>query len=290
MAALTAMTARASHIVILTHRHDSFERLGYTLNELAAIWRDQGIRVTVQAGLGPPLDADVAIQHVDLTAVPRAYQALARQYPQVINGKVTDCSKRRISSQLVRPGDGYDGPVIVKTNRNFGGTMEARRASDGGLVGRAGLWARSRLPWSWRAFLPFADYPVFDSPRQVPWMVWQNRDLVVERFVTERRDGFYCLRTWTFFGDRETSILAYSPQRIVKSRNIVRREPVAEVPEEIRRIRRELGFDFGKFDYVIADGKLVLFDANRTPSLGAVSREAYRARAEILAQGIDAFL
>ena len=284
------MAGHAPQIVILTHEQDAFERLGYTLNELAAIWRAKGLQVSVHQGLGPPVPADLAFQHVDLTVVPAPYQALARQYSKVLNGRVIDSSKRRISAHLVRRGDDYDGPVIVKTNRNFGGTMEARRASEGSFGARTAHRLRSRLPWSWRSHLPVADYPVFDSPRQVPRAVWYNPDLVVERFFTERHDGFYCLRTWTFLGDRETTLLAYSPVRIVKSRNIVRREPVAEVPAELRQMRRELGFDFGKFDYLIADGKPILFDANRTPSLGQVSREAYRPRAEILAAGIEGFI
>ena len=31
-----------------------------------------------------------------------------------------------------------------------------------------------------------------------------------------------------------------------------------------------MGFDYGKFDYVIRDGQVVLFDVNRTPAHGAL--------------------
>jgi hypothetical protein len=68
--------------------------------------------------------------------------------------------------------------------------------------------------------------------------------------------------------------LSRSPSRIAAgSRNgafadaAVRRELVPEEPDELREIRRSLGFDFGKFDYSIVNGRVVLYDRNRTPSV-----------------------
>ncbi len=51
----------------------------------------------------------------------------------------------------------------------------------------------------------------------------------------------------------------------MKASTAVRREP-APVPDDLRLRRAELGFDFGKFDFVIHEGRAVLLDANRTPS------------------------
>ena len=93
-----------------------------------------------------------------------------------------------------------------------------------------------------------------------------------------------------FLGDRETNSLSYSKQPIVKSENVIRREVVAEVPDELRQIRRELGFDFGKFDYAIVGDRVVLYDANRTPTLGNFPREQYLPRVRHLAEGIGAFI
>jgi len=45
----------------------------------------------------------------------------------------------------------------------------------------------------------------------VPAQVWNDRRFVVERFLSEERDGLYGLRTWTFFGDQETNSLSWSP-------------------------------------------------------------------------------
>jgi hypothetical protein len=102
------------------------------------------------------------------------------------------------------------------------------------------------------------------------------------------RDGLYCLRQWLFFGDREVGSIAYSRHPVVKANRIIKRERISEFPDELRRRREALGFDYGKFDYVIADGEVVLYDANRTP----VDR-AGRATSDLvrhLATGIGVFL
>ena len=35
-------------------------------------------------------------------------------------------------------------------------------------------------------------------------------------------------------------------------------------------MRRELNFDYGKFDYVIHKGKVILFDINKTTGAGGI--------------------
>jgi hypothetical protein len=37
------------------------------------------------------------------------------------------------------------------------------------------------------------------------------------------------------------------------------------VPDELRQRRHELGFNYGKFDFVLHQGKANLLDANKTP-------------------------
>src|SRR5579883_2191811 len=277
------------HVAILIHAQGTFEDGGYFLGPIAQAWREMGWQVSVQQGPKPVLAADLAILHVDLTQVPAEYLDVVECYPKVLNGRVADISKRKISAQLVQRGDGYDGPVIVKTSCNFGGSREADLARQGHSLGRYLRAAWRRLPWSCRAELPASDYRIFDSARKVPLAVWFNPAFVVERFLPERHEEFYCLRTWVFLGDKETNSLSYAREPIVKSERVVRREVVSEIPEELRKVRRELGFDFGKFDYAIVDGEVVLYDVNRTPTLGNFSEEQYRPRARHLAEGIYAF-
>jgi len=277
-------------IVILVHQYDAFEKGGYFLRDIAEIWRENGLRVTVLQGLEDRTNADLAILHVDLTVVPDDYLAFVRQYPVVLNGRVEDISKRRITANLVRRGDGYQGAVIVKTDRNCGGVMESHLVRKGTLLHRYAQRLRDRLPWGFRSRLSTSDYRIFDSVHDVPRAVWHNPDLIVERFLPERRDDYYCLRTWFFLGDRETNSVSYSKQPIVKAGNVLRREVVNEVPDELRNIRRDLGFDYGKFDYAIVNDRVVLYDVNRTPALGGLRKERFLPSIRLLAEGIRVYL
>jgi hypothetical protein len=274
-----------NHVVILTHEHDEFDGTNYMLRGVCEAWRENGMNVTVLRGPGPYVGADAAILHVDLTVVPNPYIEFMRQYPIALNFAVKDISKRNISVNLVRRGDGYSGPVIVKTNRNFGGGREAE-TSQKSFLRKYARAIRRRLHWSLRAELGIWEYPIYSSPAQVPWAVWHNPDLIVERLLCERRDEFYCTRSWVFLGDAEGNTLYYAKQPIIKSRVAVKSEP-AQVPDELRQMRRKLGFDFGKFDYGIVEGRVVLYDANRTPTVG--DPNIYAPLFKTLAQGILAF-
>ena len=276
------------HIAIIVHKHFPFDNTRYLLREIAEIWQNDGLRVSVLNGPGNHVDADLAILHVDMTVAPEDYLTFIRRYPVTINESVMNISKRRISPNLVRRGDGYRGKVVIKTNNNCRGACDAESATKGPLLKKYTNSLRSRLPWSWRAKL--SDYPIFESADQVPRAVWHNPDLVVEQFLPERCDGFYCLRTWVFLGDKETNSLAYSNEPIVKSHNIVRFEKVAQVPDELHQMRRDMAFDFGKFDYAIVNGRVILYDANWTPSMGTLSKEQLLPNIRLLAEGIRAYL
>jgi hypothetical protein len=253
------------HIAIITHEHDEFANTNYFLRGISEAWRESGMKVTVLRGLEKRVNADLGILHVDLTVVPPEYLEFMRQYPLAINGGVADISKRRISRSLVSRGDGYDGPVIVKTDLNYGGRREVDLARKSGSLRKYILAVRQRLPWSWGAQMGIWDYRIFKSAAEVPLAVWFNSSLIVERFLSERRDGFYCMRLWTFLGDAEKNTLIYAKQPIIKLKVAVRTEAV-DVPDELRRMRLELGFEYGKFDYAIVDGRVVLYDANKTPT------------------------
>jgi hypothetical protein len=258
-------------VAILTHAADDF-RGPYFLRFIAECWHEAGIEVKVHRGLGTPPPADLAIVHVDLSVVPDVYVELANSYAKVLNVHVTDITKVAVSRQLVRRGDGYDGPVIVKTNLNWGGIREAS------------LERRALEPRDIRALL---EYRVYPSASEVPPRVWGDASRIVDRFLPEIRDDHYCLRTWMFFGDRETNSLSYSKSPVVKSSNVVRREVVPEIPEALRARRLELGVDYGKFDYVIRDGEVVLYDVNKTPSMGNFTSGQMSASVLELSRGLE---
>lgn len=244
-------------IVILEHELQRGVRLPYMIYGVAERWRAAGHRVLVHHGTQDPPEGDLAIVHIDLTVIPEPYRALAARYPRVINGSVLDVSKRSFSRILLERESDWSGPVIVKTDANFGGRPEALLRA---VAARSG--AGSDIPGG-----PVMDnYPIFDSLAAVPEAVWQSPGLVVERFVPERdARGHFFVRVWSFLGDRELSSRWRAAEPLVKAYNMLEREPVA-VPDELRAWRERLRFDFGKFDYVRHGERFVLLDVNRTPA------------------------
>jgi hypothetical protein len=257
--------ANRLRIAVLTHEFDDFENDGFLLGAVCSEWRRANMDVVVVRGLPeiPPV-ADVAVLHTNMTLVDPAYVELARQYPVAINGASTDISKRLVSQQIVTNPDDSSGPVIVKTNANFGGRPEVLQAM------RRGQKQGSLEQATWGKVQSLANYRVFRSAREVPAPVWDNPHLVVDRFTPEQNSaGEFVLRIWIFLGDHSLHYCAISKQPIIKGSNTIRRDPLDRdaVPEEIRERRVELGFDYGKFDYVQVGGQARLLDANKTPGL-----------------------
>ena len=262
---------------------------------LCDLWRACGFEIKVLRGLAAHCDADLLIPHIDLTLLPAAYVALYDRYPRVVNRHLHDISKRVISRNLLAPTDNYAGEVIVKTNLNFGGNPEARM-----LAGPKTLRRRladaffPRKPSSsrdcdWSSVKHFngSDYQIFSSLDKVPAGVFANDALVVERFLPEREDGLYHLRCYIFFGDQGYCSRVSAREPIVKGGNAIRRE-IVKPPAELLAIRRELQVDYGKLDFVLRDGRVVLLDLNRTP--GTIKSPSHlKAAAGNLAPGINSF-
>ena len=239
----------------------------------------RGHHVDVVCGLERLPPADTAILHVDLSVVPDDYARAARRYPRVMNGQALDIRKRAVSRNLVARGDGWRGPVIVKTDLNYRGLPEQE------LHKRAlkanGKAAKPPKP---------IDYKIYESPERVPHSVWSRPELVVERFLPERDDSGFAVRTWLFLGDRERCRRFTSDKPLVKGANIkfVGSEP-SEVPDFVRAERDRLKIDYGKFDFVLHNGEPVLFDANKTPGVpppSPMNAQLY----EYLADGLDQWL
>ncbi|MFO0760574.1 MAG: hypothetical protein U0359_29100 [Byssovorax sp.] len=267
-------------ILVLVHTHDRFRERAFMVQGLFEHWVGMGHRVIVHQGVTGLPRADVAMLHVDLSVVPEPYREALRPYPVVINGGAVDIRKRRFSQQIVAPGDGYEGPVILKTDLNAGGIPE---------------WNHLRLdierglrPARPARIMP-GRYPIFASPSAVPKSAWSDPDLVVERFCPERDERGYYMRTWVFFGDRERCNRVLGPHPVVKAEDVIERVPVP-IPDELRLVRARLGFDYGKFDFAFHEGKPVLFDVNRTPAMAPNLLEALKAGMADLSKGITAFL
>ena len=275
--------AFSSTIAILAHRQDGFWDRPRLIHLLMSRWEEMGLKSAVATDPEHPVPAELALLHVSLTVVPEEYRGLSACYPRTLNGAVYDLRKSGFSRLLVEPGDGHPGPVIVKTDWNAGGVRELRVAK---------WWRPARLeaarPWSSRRALPEGGYRVYPSVDDVPRGVWRNPNLVVERFLAERQEGRYLCRHWLFLGTREITRRTLSSEPSVKFRGVMERT-ADTVPAELRRVRAEMGFDYGKFDYGIVDGEVALYDVNRTPGAAADPR-LHDETVDALAPGIRDYL
>lgn len=271
-----------ARIVVFTHEYDSFAERRWPLSPaaggylLAQVLRQaEALGHSWQVVKGPaPCRGDVALLHVDATVVPPEYADLAADFPLALNFAGLDVSKRKVSDAVVAPDSAWDGPVIIKSNLNFGGYREC-------LHNRLAHRRGAATPHPGATFTPA--YTVLNHLGEVPASVWSDPACVVERFIPEHADDGYAMRVWLFMGARERCMRHVSSSPIIKGANTLRIEP-AEAPAALREKRRRLGFDFGKFDYVEHDGEVVLLDANRTP--GAPPREVAAAAMRDLAAGL----
>ncbi|MGR8921426.1 MAG: hypothetical protein ACU85V_17555 [Gammaproteobacteria bacterium] len=270
-------------IVILEHEVQRTVSRPFMVYALAERWRAAGHRVLRHHGTDAPPPADLAILNINLTVVPAAYRRLSEHYPRVVNGAAVDISKRRFSQHLLARDDDWPGPVIVKTDANFGGMPEAMLAAEA---------RRRALPAATVPAGPvLRHYPVLDRLADVPASVWDTPGLIVEKFLPESGDGRYYMRVWSFLGSVERCSRLEAGVPVIKARDIITREAVP-VPGELRRWRRELGFDFGKFDWVMHAGRPVLLDTNRTPAAPGtlMASPDFVAYLDELARGIEDFL
>lgn len=267
----------------------------YVVHYLAECWRAAGHEVVYLIGTGRFIPADLLLLHVDLSVVPSAYLSFADRYPKVLNRKITDIRKSRVSKLIVRPNDPWSGQVIVKSDLNYGGVPE----SD---LGRT--WLERRFPALKLArkkaegiirqrtkFFPKVKYQIYPDLSLVPRSVFRSRHWVVEKFIPEFQNGLYHLRMHQFLGDRYFSTKAASTHEIIKvgnSSSIIDIEPHPMVTQW----QRDFGLDYGKLDYVVHSGEAILLDINKT--IGAVAGPRFEAeveaRRQYLAAGIDKFL
>lgn len=282
---------RNLRIAVITHAIDNFERGGYVLNALMKYWEQDGI--TIESTRGPtdaPPEADLAISHIDMTAVGDEYARIFDHYPLVVNGAVRDISKSTFSQEIIDREDPWDGPVIVKTEKNFGGMREMQERH---LAGDSTATMGVQRPW--RKVEALSEYPVYGRAAQLPLGVWRNPSLVVEKFRPEAHgDGEYALRMWVFLGDRSVYYQSFANEPIVKGKNTIRRVALdpADVPRAVREVRERLGFDYGKFDFGIVDGEPVLYDVNRTPGLPRPDTQSEKVTGQYpnLAKGLNFYL
>ncbi|MGE3075575.1 MAG: hypothetical protein AB7N24_17815 [Dehalococcoidia bacterium] len=278
-------------VVVTGPGHPRLLESDYVLRHVADYWKPRGVRfeLTTDPKVAPP--GGVAWQHLDVTTVDAPYRALLARYPKTINGRAISIAKRGSVTHLVERDDPWSGPVVIKTDRNFGG-----RGED--WVHRSRFlrhpWVHSaldRLPPRISGRMNPAAYPVLQSRSEVPKWVWQDSRFVVQRFLAERSDGAYAIRRWFFFGGKSFAYRALASSPIVMGDGHCEWTQLEEVPTELTQLRRRMGLDFGKIDYAEVNGELVVYDVN-----SAVSADEQRDRrlqmrvVEALVPGLETFL
>ncbi|MDR9365038.1 MAG: SET domain-containing protein-lysine N-methyltransferase [Balneolaceae bacterium] len=292
---------------ILILRHRESKPMKYSVEHYALRWRDAGHRVIYHIGPDDMPEADVVILSIDLTIMPKEYIGLIQKYPLVINGQILDISRRRFSELILSKSTDYSGPVIIKTDANYGGLAEYENLNREDLsgylsstlnsilkrtrIGKAIKWVKSRnifRKWDTVETLNPLEYPILEDISDVPDSVWENKNLVVERFIANSEDGLFYTNYCVFFGDKEIAGRLASTSPIVKFGNAVS-DKETPIPDEVRQWREDLNIDYGRFDYVEADGKLFLIDVNKTEG-GSQTNYQYPNEMDFLASGLEFFI
>lgn len=264
---MTIQHKKKLRIAILFHEKDRHRNLRrYDIMHVAAYWEAEGHELINVYGTQDYIPADIAILHIDLSQVPQRFIDFANLYPLCLNKQAIDIRKSTISSHLLGRNDDYLGQVIVKSDDNTGGIPER---VNGNVWMRASAQlnqVRQRMQHRIVIRRP-SEYLVFDRLDDVPDEVFSRPDLVVEKFLPERDGEFYCTRAYLFLGSGESCQMTVSKNPIVSVGNC---EHLIEcdIHPDVREWRRQLGFDYGKFDYVIHDGNAVMLDANKTTGSG----------------------
>ena len=263
-------------IGILIHKNQyKFLQCSYLINELMKHWGHKGYKICILKGTKhrPPLD--LLINHVDLTTLPPEYCHLIKHYPNVVNGKILDISKRKVSKQLLNKNSDYQGSVIVKLNQNSSGIPEIAHSIPNGAI-----LLRKEIHEVKKA----TNHIVFPSIKSVPEKYLFNEKYVIEKYLPEMEGKMFYLRVCIFFGDNYVCAKVGSRSGVIKGQNVVSRELV-EAPKSLIATLKEMGFDYGKVDFGIHNGEIVIYDTNRTP--GHSSNNVQNAL--LLADGIDGF-
>ena len=140
----------------------------YLIDVIATRWTDMGYRVISCYNLKNLPEADLVVLHVDKTVVSEKYTEALAKYPIVLNRNVFDVSKNRISSNILQRAEDYSGPVIIKTDANFGGIPEFQYKQ---IPPKDAVKIEVMRNWGEIAVLDPDNYPILSNKKHVPDVV-----------------------------------------------------------------------------------------------------------------------
>jgi len=227
-------------------------RQKYLIAQHGALWREEGINVRhFRSAKAAIRRSDLVIVHMDVSFIPNRLLEPLAAHPLVLNSRVQEIRKSRISSCLLERGSDWKGPVIVKTDLNCKGKPERLQGVLSGFRGR--WWARKDT-----------HYFIFDTVDEVPDWAWEEAAWVVEKQEVEVDLMGFATHSATFFGDEISEVKLSGAHPIVKASNAELCLRLDDVHEEVRRKRQEIGLDYGKIDYTHNDQGVHVFDVNKT--------------------------
>ncbi len=229
--------------------------------------RDLGVEVIDVYATNRLVKADAIFVHVDLSVVPQSATKFAEQYPAQINAYARDIRKSMLGDGLLGANSDYPYPVIVKSDLNYGGEPERMDRSLLAIARRRLQRLQPGAPAP--AILTKADYRIFPTLGAVPGAYF-SRDTIVQKLVLEKDSGKNLLREYIFLGDLHYENIERSAGEIITEDEHVSCLPFTPHPR-LLALRRRLGLDYGKIDYVMQDGEPFIFDANKTLGLGALA-------------------
>ncbi len=282
-----------SRILIVCHSRDTFATSACVLRGVIPFWQAEGHEVQVQLGWDSSPPADIVIPHIALSVLPQAAIAMLSRYPNVVSRRVTDIRKRRVSSNLLDRSRDWPGPVIVKTDANFGGVIDRMRQPQP-------VWPIDLAQRAYRRFFPLSPphhgrYQIYESIAAVPARTWRDTSLVVERFLPERDGDLFVIRQAIFLGTSSLTRTQWCRAPLDKGRDKMLKREIVYGPlvPELAGFCARFGVEFGKIDYTAPDGKPAILDVATTPSARSLFGDAEitgflaRGLQDLIARGSD---
>lgn len=261
------MPERSKTLAVLHSRNTPFGAPHHMVSVIAAHLAELGVDVIHMHGPADYVPADALFVHMDRSVLPKGIAEFAQRYPRHINGEALDIRKRSYADGLLERGDRHDGPVIVKSDLNYGGAPEFTNWS---LLERVRAKAvRLLTPQPKLRILSKSDYRTFPSLADVP-DAYFGAGNVVQKLMLEKDGERNLLREYIFLGDLHYENIERSASEIITEDEHISCLPFTPHPR-LLEMRRRLKLDYGKIDYVMVDGDPFIFDANKTLGLGEKS-------------------
>lgn len=207
-----------------------------------------------------------AFLHIDLTDIPEEFKQVVPLYKFTINGKATTINRRIYSRSMLSEGDSYQGPVIVKTVLNHMGLPELRYKKNKKLAALLRYKFRRIFDHGFKEKI-CPSYVIYNSLKKVPAMVWDNTDLIVEKFIPGSLKLPVTKHRYDFFFDCKFITCSVFDSLLCDPLKVVKVEAINELPDEVSSLRNKLNLDFGSIDYFVQKDKAIIIDANKTTTV-----------------------